>query len=165
MSRLETENLRTQLLPVAITPLIKKALAAFERRFSTHHFELQVMDHLPPAYADEAQLTIVLDHLVENAVKYSPANSTVRVEIATSAEQLMVSVRDQGSGILPDELEDIFARYYRGRHQPAKGHSLGLGLYIARKLVQAQGGEIWAESAVGHGSRFTFTLLPAKIGD
>ena len=165
MSRLETENLRTQLLPVAITPLIKKALAAFERRFSTHHFELQVMDHLPPAYADEAQLAIVLDHLVENAVKYSPANSTVRVEIATSAEQLMVSVRDQGSGILPDELEDIFARYYRGRHQPAKGHSLGLGLYIARKLVQAQGGEIWAESAVGHGSRFTFTLLPAKIGD
>ena len=73
MSRLETENLRTQLMPVALTPLIKKALAAFERRFSSHHFELQVLDHLPPAYADEAQLTIVLDHLMENAVKYSPA--------------------------------------------------------------------------------------------
>jgi signal transduction histidine kinase len=165
MSRIETENLRTQLLPVAITPLLRKTLAAFERRFPTHNFELRVMEHIPPAYADETQLAIVLDHLVENAVKYSPANSTIRVEIAASGEQVLVSVCDQGSGIMADELEDIFARYYRGRHQPAKGHSLGLGLYIARKLIQAQGGEIWAKSVVGRGSCFTFTLLQAKIGD
>jgi K+-sensing histidine kinase KdpD len=165
MSRIETENLRTQLLPVAITPLLKKTLAAFERRFPSHNFALRAMAHIPPAYADEAQLAIVLDHLVENAVKYSPAGSTIRVEIAASGEQVLVSVCDQGSGIMADELEDIFARYYRGRHQPAKGHSLGLGLYIARKLVQAQGGEIWAKSVVGRGSCFTFTLLQAKIGD
>jgi signal transduction histidine kinase len=165
MSRIETENLPTQLLPVAITPLIKKTLTAFERRFPSHNFELQVREHIPPAYADEAQLAIVLDHLVENAVKYSPANSMIRVEIAASSEQVLISVCDEGSGIMADELEDIFARYYRGRHQPAKGHSLGLGLYIARKLVQAQGGEIWAKSVVDHGSCFTFTLLQAKIGD
>lgn len=164
MTRIEQEDLPTQLTPMALVPVIKKALAVFERRFPTHHFELQA-GHIPPVYADEAQLAIILDHLVENAVKYSPIESTVRVELDISADQVVVSVCDQGSGIRPDELGKIFNRYYRGRHQPAKGHSLGLGLYIARKLVQTQGGDIWVNSTPGRGSCFTFTLLQAKIGD
>lgn len=165
VSRIETENLRAQLGPVALTPLVKKTLTAFERRFPSHRFDVQTSGHIPLVYSDEAQLTIILDHLVENAVKYSPADSIIQVKIATSAERVVVSVCDQGDGILPDELQDIFDRYYRGRYQPAKGHSLGLGLYIVRKLVQALGGEIWVESNVGCGSCFTFTLLQAELGD
>jgi signal transduction histidine kinase len=165
LSRIESENLRTQLMPVALTPLVNKTLTAFQCRFPAHHFEMQTMDNIPLALADEAQLGIILDHLMENAVKYSPIDSTVQVRLATSDCQVLISVCDQGNGILPDELDDIFGRYYRGRHQPAAGHSLGLGLYIVRKLVQAQGGEIGVESNIGHGSCFTFTLLRAEIGD
>ncbi|MBI1879152.1 MAG: GAF domain-containing protein [Chloroflexi bacterium] len=130
VSRIEMENLQMQLAPVALTPLIKKTLTAFERRFPAHHFEMRTTNDIPPAYADEAQLAIILDHLVENAVKYSPADSTVRLKMATSGNNVLISVCDQGSGILVDELEDIFDRYYRGRHQPAREHSLGLGLSL-----------------------------------
>jgi signal transduction histidine kinase len=165
MTRIDQENLPIQLVPVALAPLIKKTLVAFERRFPTHHFDLDIVESIPPVYADETQLAIILDHLVENAVKYSPADTPVRVELATSANQVLISVCDQGGGIFSDELGDIFNRYYRGRRQPTKGHSLGLGLYITRKLVQAQGGEIWVNSTIGRGSCFTFTLPQAKLGD
>ncbi len=83
----------------------------------------------------------------------------IQVKIAASDGQVMVSVCDQGCGIPADELESVFTRFYRGREQQSsKGHSLGLGLYITKKLVQAQSGEIWAKSEPGRGTDFTFTL-------
>lgn len=158
LSRVEMGNVRVKLTPVAIVPLIKRVLAAFELRVPTHSFEMQVEGTIPPARADESQLPIVLDHLLENAVKYSPDGSVVRVKVAASNEHVMISVLDEGQGIPADELETVFSRFYRGRKQTSKGHSLGLGLYIARKLVQAQDGNIWAESEMGQGACFTFTL-------
>jgi signal transduction histidine kinase len=158
LSRVEMGNVRVKLTPVAIVPLIKRVLAAFELRVPTHHFEMQVEGTIPPARADESQLPIVLDHLLENAVKYSPAGSVVRVKVVASNEHVMISVLDEGQGIPTDELETVFSRFYRGRKQTSKGHSLGLGLYIARKLVQAQDGNIWAQSEMGQGACFTFTL-------
>jgi K+-sensing histidine kinase KdpD len=158
LSRVEMGNVRVKLTPVAVVPLIKRVLAAFELRVPSHSFEMQAEGTIPPARADESQLPIVLDHLLENAVKYSPDGSVIRVKVAASNAHVMISVLDEGQGIPPDELETVFSRFYRGRKQTSKGHSLGLGLYIARKLVQAQDGNIWAESEVGQGACFTFTL-------
>ncbi len=163
MSRIEMGNIRMQLAPVAIVVLIKKILANFELRIPTHRFELKVEDHIIPVRADESQMSIVLDHLIENAVNYSPEDSLVRVEVAASNGQVMVSVCDEGQGIPPDEIDNVFTRFYRGREHSAKGHSLGLGLYITQKLIQSQGGDIWVESELGRGSCFTFTLPQEKI--
>lgn len=164
MSRIEMGHVRIDSMPVAIVVFIKKMMATFERRISTHRFGLDVIGNVPPVLADETQLAIVLDHLLENAVKYSPEDSLVRVEISVKDGYVLVSVCDEGCGIPADELENVFTRFYRGREQQSsKGHSLGLGLYITQKLIQAQGGEIWVESEIGHGSNFIFTLPQEKV--
>jgi len=76
----------------------------------------------------------------------------------------MVAVCDEGQGIPADEQENIFTRFYRGRdQQSSKGHSLGLGLYITQKLIQAQGGDICVESNLGQGTAFRFTLPQEEI--
>ena len=77
----------------------------------------------------------------------------------------MVSVSDQGDGIPSDEIERLFTPFYQGKHQTGKKHGVGLGLYIAKKLMEAQNGKIWVESQPGCGSRFTFTLPQMVMGD
>ncbi len=164
MSRIEVGNVRIRLTPIALIPYVKRAVALFELRAPTHRFEVEVSGHIPPVLADETQLLIVLDHLLENAVKYSPASTVIKIKVASTEGQVTVSVCDQGPGIPAEELENLFTRFYRGRQQSANGHSLGLGLYISKKLIEAQGGDLWVESTVGHGSNFTFHLSPEDLG-
>ena len=165
MSRIEVGNIRLQMKPIALVPFIKRNVAVFELRAPTHRFEIEVVNPIPPVRVDETQLAIVLDHLMENAVKYSPAGSIVRIKIAAPDERVIVSVCDQGVGIPPEEIENLFTRFYQGRQHAPSGHSLGLGLYISKKLVETQGGEIWVDSEIERGSNFTFTLLREDIGD
>lgn len=109
---------------------------------------------LPPVLADPDRLDRILANLVGNALKYS--REQVHVRAALVDEEVHISVSDRGPGIDGSDLPRIFERYYRGqRHE---GEGLGLGLYIVRKLVEAHGGRITAESRVGEGSTFTFTL-------
>ena len=99
-----------------------------------------------------------LTNLVSNAVKYSPVNGEVRVEVASSDDEVTVTVSDQGIGLRSEDLDDLFLPYSRLYHaSEVKG--TGLGLYITRGIVEAHGGRIWAESdGPGRGSRFRFTL-------
>ncbi|MFQ5885778.1 MAG: sensor histidine kinase, partial [Anaerolineae bacterium] len=110
--------------------------------------------------ADEEWTIFILDNLLDNAIKYSPARSTIEIEIQPlEGEFASVSVTDSGKGIPEEDLPHIFDKFYRvreGRSREPEG--LGLGLYLAKKLVEAQGGRIWAESKRGQGSKFTFAL-------
>ena len=113
-----------------------------------------------PAYArgDAAKLRVALRNLVGNALKYSPDSSTVTVRVRTDGGQSVVAVEDRGAGIAADEIDQIFEREYRadsGRRR-APGH--GLGLFIARQIVEAHGGAIDVESAPGAGSSFSLVL-------
>jgi signal transduction histidine kinase len=97
--------------------------------------------------------------LIENAVKYSPNGGVVRIGARAEGDMAIIYVSDQGIGIPPEEQELIFERFYRvdtrlRRDQPGSG----LGLFIARAIVEAHGGRIWVESQVGRGSRFFFTI-------
>jgi signal transduction histidine kinase len=103
----------------------------------------------------------VLANLLTNALKYTSEGGTVRVSAERKGEAVWFVVEDSGSGIPGDRLETIFERFSQGGRSDRK--SLGLGLYIARRIVQAHGGKIWAESEVGRGSTFCFTL-PARPG-
>jgi signal transduction histidine kinase len=97
----------------------------------------------------------VLQNLIGNALTHAP-NSRIRVRVDATAEAATVSVEDEGPGIPADQLPLLFDRFYRGAGSGAGG--LGLGLYISRMLVEAHGGEIWAESGVGKGSSFHVRL-------
>ena len=114
----------------------------------------------PQAYADESHAWQILGNLLTNAVKFSPADAVVRVEVGSASEVLTVRVSDRGAGIASGEVERIFDRFYRGRPQTEPG--VGLGLFIARTLVEANGGRIWVEATAPEGTTFAFTLPTAR---
>ena len=109
--------------------------------------------------ADPDRLTQVLRNLLDNAVKYSPQGGLTVVRGEVQAGEAVISVADQGIGIAPEHLNRLFEKYFRVKAGQSRGVAgSGLGLPIARAIVEAHGGRIWAESRVGQGSTFTFTL-------
>jgi signal transduction histidine kinase len=114
---------------------------------------------LPPVIGDEDWLEQVVTNLVGNAIKFTPAGGRVTVSARPSGAEILVEVSDTGIGIPADSLDRIFTKYYR---VPDKGgeriEGTGLGLHIAKHIVEAHGGRIWVESTVGQGSTFRFTL-------
>jgi two-component system sensor histidine kinase BaeS len=101
----------------------------------------------------------VLNNLLDNALRHTPVGGVVRVDASTTAEGVLVEVCDTGEGIRAEDLPHVFERFYRGEksRNRATGGS-GLGLTIAKGIVEAHGGHIGVESAAGQGTRFFFTL-------
>ncbi len=130
---------------------------------------------LAPVYADENRILQVLSELVTNAIKFSPAETNIRLTAqlapaeppATShlgSGEVCMVVEDQGRGIPPEKLEKIFGRFQQGDSSDARAlGGTGLGLALCRSIVEQHGGRIWAESVVGQGSKFLFTL-PSTSG-
>jgi signal transduction histidine kinase len=114
---------------------------------------------IPPgqhlASFDHDRIFQVLTNLVGNAMKFTPAGGTIAVQLTPVADALQFTVRDTGCGIEADQIEAMFERFSQAA-QDRRG--LGLGLYIARSIVEGHGGAIWAESHIGTGSEFHFTL-------
>src|SRR5580700_9277795 len=126
---------------------------------------------LPSVCADPTRMRQILIILVDNAIKFTPANGAVKVQARVSDENpslLVLEVSDSGCGISPDMTERIFERLFQTSDPSLEGRKgLGLGLYICKDLVTRQGGQIWAKSTLGNGSVFSVTLpifsLPALI--
>jgi signal transduction histidine kinase len=104
---------------------------------------------------DKERVLRVFSNLISNAVKFSPRGATVHVRGEPRNAMALFSVRDHGLGIAPELRDKLFDRYARGKNSP---HGLGLGLYIAKSIVRAHGGEIWVESEPNEGAAFFFTL-------
>jgi two-component system sensor histidine kinase KdpD len=139
-------------------------------RTAGRQIDVDVPTDLPLVPMDHAQMEQVLTNLIDNALKYSPAESSIRVQahVLGSPPELEVRVADQGIGIPRSELKAIFGKFYRVQHVrlPWAGMRLstgtGLGLAIVAAIVEAHGGRIWAESQQGKGSTFIFRLpIPA----
>jgi signal transduction histidine kinase len=149
--------LRLELQPVRLGRLAHDTVEDFARRSSKHRFLVDVQ--LPIVDADPHRIEQVLRNLIDNAVKYSPGGGMIVIRGEEEAAQVTVSVSDQGPGIAPEHLNRLFDKFYRidsglGRHVVGSG----LGLPIARTIVESHGGRIWAESRPGEGSTFYFTL-------
>jgi len=110
---------------------------------------------------DRDRVRQVLSNLVGNAIKFTPAGGAIGVRVQPRDGQAVFVVEDSGPGIPPDQLGHIFDRYWQGRGGDNSERGVGLGLSIAKAIVEAHGGRIWAESRVGSGSRFYFTLSVA----
>ena len=116
----------------------------------------KISQSLPTVYGDQLEIQRVLQNLLENAIRVSEPNKEIFLEVATLGKaQVLVSVRDNGSGIAPQDKERLFHRFIQGQGQ--RGRS-GLGLYLCRQIVEAHGGTIGVESTLGKGSTFGFTL-------
>jgi hypothetical protein len=125
----------------------------------------EMLEGMPPVFADRDMLGRIVGNLVSNAIKFSPPHSTVTIRSERSSVSMArVSVIDSGSGISPEDLRRIFHRFEQGSNHAQ--HGVGLGLAIVRELVKLQGGRVTVESVPGKGSRFHFTLplfLPTAI--
>jgi PAS domain S-box-containing protein len=118
---------------------------------------VEIPADLPPVLADPDLLERILLNLLTNAMKYSPPETPVRVEARLKGSEVEIAVIDQGAGIAPEDQARIFERFYRSQNIQRRD-SVGLGLYITRKLVETHGGRIGIESEPGKGSTFFFTL-------
>ncbi|MFN2520833.1 MAG: sensor histidine kinase [Candidatus Limnocylindria bacterium] len=147
--------------PLDLNALVRYVATRLTLGAPDHRLRLELDASLPPMVGDRDRLTQVLTNLVSNAVKYSPRGSDVTVSTSTRTRSsaLQVSVTDHGFGIAASDLERVFEPYVRvGSSATRDIQGTGLGLPIAREIVRLHGGTMWAESVVGQGSRFHFTL-------
>jgi signal transduction histidine kinase len=126
--------------------------------------DVEVPAELPPVVVNAAQLERVVANLLENAAKYAPRDSAVRVLARTAGEHIELRVEDRGPGIPPEHLEHVFDKFFRLQTSERTGiPGTGLGLAICRGIVQAHGGRIWAENRAGGGARFVVALRCASV--
>ncbi len=148
-----------------ITKLVKQAVTPLQPQLTAKELSLSLdlPDNLPPVNIDLQQVNQVLHNLLENAVAYTHKGGTINVVAAKQGDWVEVSVSDTGEGIPAEDLPNIFERFYRVDKSRARvtGGS-GLGLTIAKRLVEAHGGTIKVQSKLGKGSRFSFTIPVAE---
>lgn len=163
--RLTLERQPTDLATLAARNVALNGVLAEKKQIA---LSFQQEDHLPTAMLDPTKIEQVLNNLISNAVKFSYPGSAVEVRLVRREDEAVLSVRDQGQGIPADQVENLFNFYGRtGTRSTAGEKSTGLGLAIARRIVEGHGGAILVESRVGEGSTFTVSLPlePAAKGE
>ncbi|MCA1559671.1 MAG: HAMP domain-containing histidine kinase [Actinobacteria bacterium] len=140
------------------TEVVTEAVETFQAHASASGVALasEIVPPLPLAAFDPARLLQVFANLLSNAIKFTPAGGDVVVHVERVGDHIQFAVSDTGPGIPPDGLEAVFVRFLQLNKNDRRG--VGLGLYIAKSIVQGHGGRIWAESRIGEGSTFYFTL-------
>ncbi|MEW6232594.1 MAG: GAF domain-containing protein [Chloroflexota bacterium] len=165
VAHLESGELTVCLEQHDLRRLVRRSAQAFRSGANRGRIRTCGPRHPLLAWCDAEKTMVVLENLLSNALKYSPEGSPVTIALQDAPEGgVAISVRDLGIGIPPEHLGRVFDRFYRvdnGDSRETYGH--GLGLFVAKRLVELQGGKIWAESVPGRGSTFTFTL-PERPG-
>jgi signal transduction histidine kinase len=165
MARLEAGRVQLQLEQIDLAETTRHVLEQMKPLCEDHPVEIAFPAPLPKVPADSALAELTLRQLIGNAAKYSRPHTPIDISGTVENGSVVVSVRDQGPGIAEADLPHIFDRFYRGRHTKNHVAGAGLGLFIAREIVRAHGGEIWAESTPGSGSIFHFSLPLAAHED
>jgi two-component system phosphate regulon sensor histidine kinase PhoR len=163
LSQIESGAAPLTLLPVESSALIADALRRIQMLAQRNGIKLEnaCPAGLPPVTADSARIEQVLLNLLHNAIKFTPAGGTITISARTEDRDVLFSIRDSGVGIPAADISRIFERFYKA-DKSRSGGGTGLGLSIARHVLEGHGGRIWAESTVGEGSTFFFTLPMAE---
>jgi len=158
MAQLDSGMFNLQLERHSIHDALDPALQDAKGPLESHPVEVQVSPGLPMARMDVQRIREVLMHLLENAGKYSPPDAPIKVTTEVQDGRLVTSVADRGPGIDSFEQNLIFEKFYRGQHQRYTAPGTGMGLAIAKVIIEAHGGTIGVVSQLGHGSVFSFSL-------
>ncbi len=152
---IESGELRYESHRFDLAQLVRDAVGTFEQSETRRAFVVDAADDLPQAIGDAERQSQILFNLISNAVKFSPEGSRVAVSIVPTDDSLNVGVSDEGPGIAPSDVPRVFLR--GARLDPQKP-GLGLGLFIVKSMVEAQGGRVWVEGAPGGGACFKYTV-------
>jgi signal transduction histidine kinase len=158
-SRLQAGALTLSFGDVVLEALCRSVVGKFRSQAEKHQFVIEFPPHFPAVRGDEARLEQVLSNLLTNAIKYSPSGGVIRATGRVLPDEVVVTVSDQGIGIAPAEQTRVFDAFYRVDDAPTRRtQGTGLGLYLAKAVVEAHGGHIWVESDPGRGAAFSFSL-------
>jgi K+-sensing histidine kinase KdpD len=158
-SLIDAGQLMLEYQPVRLERLAQEVAEETQHLTSTHAIVLDFPAGFPLIDADPLRVKQVLRNLVNNAIKYAPKGGLVTIRGEVRSTDLVVSVADQGIGIASKDLVSLFEKYFRVKATPGQQIAgTGLGLPVARAIVQAHKGQIWAESKIGEGSIFYFSL-------
>lgn len=158
-SRLQAGALKLNMSEVALDQLAARLVEKFRVQSGKHTLHADFPAGFPVVLADEERLTQVLGNLLSNAIKYSPQGGRVTVRGRAEAQQVVVSVTDEGPGIASADLPRVFDRFYRGDSDLTRRvKGTGLGLFLAKAVIEAHHGRIWVDSPPGAGATFYFSL-------
>jgi PAS domain S-box-containing protein len=166
LSRFQAQQLALYAEPTDAKALVRETLAKVKRQSPSHQFITSIPDGLQPINADPLRIERILHNLLENASKYSPPGSQIKVSAKAESGRLIIGIHDRGRGLTPSEQARIFSPFQRlGSDRPSQARGAGLGLIVCKRLVEAHGGEIWVESQKGKGSTFFFSLPYKEISE
>lgn len=158
VTRLEGgKRLPIERAPIAVRELFEEAYELFKSQAVTSSVSLQYhVDDVPPVFADGHRVMQVLSNLIGNAMKFTPTGGMITVHAESRGSSVVITVADTGPGIPTENLGDIFNPYWQAKRTARLG--AGLGLPIAKGIVESHGGQIWVQSEPGKGTKFSFTL-------
>jgi two-component system sensor histidine kinase KdpD len=158
MAQLDAREVKLEMRILPIEDAIDAAMNEAKNVTASHPIEVRLPERLPPVVMDLNWIRKVLQHLLENAAKYSDPGTPIFVSAEVKGDRLITSVADRGAGIDDLERSMIFDKFYRGQSQRYRVQGTGLGLAIVKSIVEAHGGRIEVTSQLGHGSVFSFGL-------
>src|SRR5207237_1180207 len=154
-------QLKLQPRAISISDLLAPVLRDMKAAQRERTIQTDV-NSVPLVKADPDQIQLVLRQILDNALKYSPPGSQIMLQVRVEADEAVIGVADEGPGIAEHDLPHIFDRFYRGKQMHDRIPGTGMGLAIAREIVVAHGGRIWARNLPVKGAEFSFTLRLAE---
>lgn len=158
LSRYRSNRLSLRREPIDIAEAVRSLAKKESHRPIRHRLVIEIPQGLPHTHVDKVRVELVLANLLNNAAKYSPEDTPIRLSVTRQPNSLVISVNDQGIGIPADQQDRLFQPFERLEDAAGHAKGLGLGLLVCKRLVEAHGGRIWVESELGRGSTFSFTL-------
>jgi two-component system sensor histidine kinase KdpD len=165
MAELDAHDIKLDMQPHSIRQAVEAAMEELQTQLRSHPVDVRLPDSLPVAQIDLDRIAKVIQHLLENAAKYSAETSPIFVSAEVLNGRLITSVADRGVGVDDLERTMIFDKFYRGQGQRYRVQGTGMGLAIAKAIVEAHGGSIDVTSQPGHGSVFSFSLPLERTSD
>lgn len=164
VSRIESKRVRVEWTEVALGRMVPDLIGQFHSKWGSRRILVDLDPQLPALRADHAKLEEIFINLIDNAVKYSPDHTPIRITATTSGEEVEVAIADRGFGIAPEDAANLFQKFQRITTNETRDIAgTGLGLYIVKGLVEAHGGRVWVTSTPGAGSTFTFTVPRTRV--
>lgn len=158
LARIEAGKIHLNRQPQSVAQLIETTVQQMELVCNGRPIELTVAENLPEVAMDSELMQLAIRQLLDNAIKYSPPRSPIRITAEVSGEGLSIGVHNGGEGLSEDEQLKIFDKFYRGRGAQDRVAGTGMGLSIAREILLAHGGNIHVENNSGHGIQFLMIL-------
>jgi len=158
MAQIDASKIQLERRAVVVREFVCRVLDDFGPRLDGRRLRIDLRNELPPVSADPDLASMALRQLIDNGLKYSSPATELEVAAESGSGKVTIRVRDRGPGIPDAERERIFDRFYRRQSAKERVPGSGMGLYIAREIARAHGGDLWVESIQGSGSEFCLTL-------